>query len=279
MTRNDETLVRDVLHRATDDLTAPATSLAATATVNGRRLRRRRRVVAAAGTVCAAALVAVPVVAALGGSNPAAGPQVATDPTPSATPTATPSVEPTPHLVDNDGWAQMPAAEMATAFEALAPDAFGLTDVHLTNDDRAPGEPKTQSPGFLMADLTVDGVPAGGVNVILYVTGQPASKYTCPGDLTKPDRCTEIRRDDGEVIGRRFVSTMGDVVVNGVVLVRSNGGLVYVASSNSVDDKPGYGSTVAGATVPLTLDQLQAIAEDDAWIDYEPPADAEASSE
>jgi hypothetical protein len=63
------------------------------------------------------------------------------------------------------------------------------------------------------------------------------------------------------------------------VLVRSNGGLVYVAASNSTDDKAGYGSTVAGTTVPLTLDQLQAIAEDDAWIDYELPADAEASSE
>ena len=38
-----ETLVRDVLHRATDDLTVPATSLAATAVVRGRSLRALRR--------------------------------------------------------------------------------------------------------------------------------------------------------------------------------------------------------------------------------------------
>ncbi len=190
----DETLVRDVLHRATEDLTAPATSLTATAAVRGRSLRRRRRVVAAAGTLCAATLVAVPVVAALGGSNPTTSPQVATDPTPSATPTPTPSVEPTPHLVDNDGWAQMPAAEMATTFEGLAPAGIGLTDVMTTNEDRAPGEPETPSPGYLLGDLTVDGTTAGGLNVILYVTGQPASKYTCPGNLVHPDT---VHRDPG----------------------------------------------------------------------------------
>jgi hypothetical protein len=168
---------------------------------------------------------------------------------------------------------------MATTFEGLAPDGIGLTDVMLTNEDRAPGEPETQSPGYLLGDLTVDGAPAGGLNVILYVTGQPASKYTCPGNLVHPDRCTEILGDDGEVVGRRSVSTSGDTVVNEVVLVRSNGGLVYVAASNSTDDKPGHGSTVVGTMVPLTLDQLQAVAEEEAWIEYEPPADAEASSE
>ncbi len=66
-------------------------------------------------------------------------------------------MEPTPHLVDNDGWAQMPAAEMATTFEGLAPAGIGLTDVMLTNEDRAPGEPETPSPGYLLGDLTVDG--------------------------------------------------------------------------------------------------------------------------
>lgn len=277
MTAHDEILVRDALHRATDHLTSPATSLTATAAVRGRSLRRRRRAVAAAGTFCAATLVAVPVVAALGGSNPTSSPQVATDPspTPSATPTPTPSVEPTPHLVDNDAWATMPAAEMATTFEGLAPAGIGLTDVMLTNEDRAPGEPETNSPGYLLADLTVDGVPAGGLNVMQYVTGQRSSKLSCPVNLTSVDSCVEITGPDGEVIGRRSVSTLGDTVVNVVMLVRSNGGTVYVAASNSTDDKWGRDSTVAGPTVPLTLDQLQAIAEDDAWIGYEPPAGSE----
>jgi hypothetical protein len=268
----DETLVRDVLHRATDDLTAPATSLAATAAVRGRSLRRRRRAVAAVGTLCAVSLVAVPVVAALGGSSLTTAPQVATDSTPAPTPTPTP--EPTPRLVDNDAWAQMPAAEMATTFEGLAPAGIGLTDVMLTNEDRAPGEPETDSPGYLLADLTLDGETVGGLNAILYVTGQRANMYSCPGNLSSPDECVEIKDADGHVVGRRSVSTLGEVMVNEVVLVRPNGGLVYVAASNSPDDKWSSGSTVAGPTVPLTLDQLQAIAEDDAWIGYEPTADS-----
>jgi hypothetical protein len=276
MTAHDETLVRDVLHRATDDLAAPAASLTATAALNGRRLRLRRRAVAAAGTLCAATLVAVPVVAALGGSNPSTSPQVATDPTPSAIPTPTPSVEPTPHLVDNDGWAQMPAAEMAALFESLAPDGIGLTDVMLTNEDRAPREPETQSPGYLLADLTTDGTTSGRVNLILYVTGQPASKYTCPGNLRHPDTCTEIVGDDGQPVGRRSTTAYaGGVVEHEVVLVRKNGGLVYVDATNAIDDKWGPGSPVAGTTVPLTLDQLQGMAEDDSWIGYELPADSE----
>ncbi len=271
MTTHDETLVRDVLHRATDDLTAPVPTLTAAATVGGRRLRRRRRAVAAAGTLFAVALVAVPVGLSLGGSTTAGS--VATDPTPTPTPTPTP--EPTPHLVDNDAWAQMPAAEMATTFGRLAPAGVGLTDVMLTNEDRAPGEPKTQSPGYLLARLTTDGVTTGSVNLILYVTGQSDAKYTCPGNLTHPDSCTDILGDDGQPIGRRSVTTSaGGVVEHEVVLVRKNGGLVYVDATNSTDDKWGPGSPVAGATVPLTLDQLQAIAEDDAWTSWEPPASA-----
>jgi hypothetical protein len=268
----DETLVRDVLHRATDDLTAPVPSLTAAATHGGRRLRRRRRSVAAAGTLCAVALIAVPVVASLGGSSATSGPEVATDPTPSQEPSPP---GPTPHLVDNDGWAQMPAAEMATTFEGLAPAGIGLTDVMLTNEDRAPGEPVRKARGYLLADLTVDGSPAGGMNVLLWVTGQRADKYTCPGNLISPDDCVEITGADGETIGRRSVTTSGDVVVEEVALLRPNGGVVYVAASNSTDDKWGAGSAVAGPVVPLTLDQLQAIAEDDAWLGWEPSADSE----
>ena len=269
-----ETLVRDVLHRATDDLTVPVTSLAATAVVRGRSLRRRRRAVAAVGTLCVVTLVAVPLVTALGGSNPTTGPQIATDPTPTSS--ATPTPQPTPHLVDNDAWARMPAGEMATTFESLAPAGIGLTDVMLTNEERAPGEPETDSPGYLIADLTLDGETVGGLNAILYVTGQRASRYSCPGNLASPDECVEIKDADGQVVGRRSVATTGEVVVNEVVLVRPNGGLVYVAASNSADDKPGASSTVAGPTVPLALDQLQDIAEDDAWLGYEPAAGSQS---
>ena len=167
----------------------------------------------------------------------------------------------------------MPAAEMATTFEALAPAGMGLTDVMLTNEDRAPSEPETDSPGYLLADLTVDGTPAGGLNVMLYVTGQRASRYSCPGNQGSTHDCVEIKGPGGEVIGSRSVSTLGGVVINVVMLVRPNGGLVYIAASNSTDDKWGSNSTTAGTTVPLTLDHLQDIAEDDAWLGYEPAAD------
>ncbi|MEO6511008.1 MAG: hypothetical protein ABIO16_08470, partial [Nocardioides sp.] len=80
MTAHDETLVRDALQRATDDLTSSAPSLTAVATLHGRRLRRRRRAVATTGTLCAAVLVAVPIGLSLGGSTTAGS--VATDPTP-----------------------------------------------------------------------------------------------------------------------------------------------------------------------------------------------------
>ena len=114
-----------------------------------------------------------------------------------------PSVEPTPHLVDNDAWATMPAADIATTFEGLAPAGVGLTDVMRTNEDRAPGEPENDSPGYLLGDLTLDGQPVGGFNAMLYVTGQRAGKYTCPGNLPSPDSCVEITDADGQVVGRR----------------------------------------------------------------------------
>jgi hypothetical protein len=251
MTTHHETLVREVLHRATDHLTAPVPSLTATATVRGRRLRRRRRIGTVAGGLCAAALVAVPLVASVG-SDSTAGTDVATDPTPSVTPT--------------------PAAEMAAHFERLAPDGIGLTDVRLTNEDRAPDEPETKSPGYLVARVTTDGTVTGSANLILYVTGFSDATYTCPGNLTRFDSCTEILGDDGQPIGRRSVTTSGGVVVHEVVEARENGGLVYVAATNATSDKWGWGSPIAAPDAPLTLDQLQAIAEDDAWIGYAPPA-------
>jgi hypothetical protein len=267
MTTHHETLVREVLHRATDHLTAPVPSLTATATVRGRRLRRRRRIGTVAGGLCAAALVAVPLVASVG-SDSTAGTDVATDPTPSVTPT--PAA--VPQLVDNDAWASMPAAEMAAHFERLAPDGIGLTDVRLTNEDRAPDEPETKSPGYLVARVTTDGTVTGSANLILYVTGFSDATYTCPGNLTRFDSCTEILGEDGQPIGRRSVTTSGGVVVNEVVEARENGGLVYVAATNATSDKWGWGSPIAAPDAPLTLDQLQAIAEDDAWIGYAPPA-------
>lgn len=273
MTAPDEILVRDVLHRATDDLTAPTPSLTAAATLHGGRLRRRRRALAATGTLCAAALVAVPVGLSLGGSTSAG---VATDPTrtPSPSASATPDSGPPPGMVDNDAWATMPAPDMLDVLTRhLSTLGLTTTDELLTDvEDISPGVDSHALSGWMQADLVADRKTVGGANVVLYVTGLAPVQWTCPFTFTVPTTCHEVVDADGHTIGRRAIITDGDVITNEVVLQRKNGGFVYAAASNSDDDKWGAASHVVAPTPPLTLDQLQTIAEDDAWIGYEPPA-------
>lgn len=266
-----ETLVRDALARATDDLAAPLPRFTAAAATGGRRLRRRRRALTAAGALCAAAVVAVPVGVSLGGTGVAGS--VATDPTPTVNSSPTASGDPTPTLVDNDARSRMPAPEMLDVLHHdLEPLGLTTTDEVLTNIDDVDGVSARDLRGWLEADLVRDGRTVGGVNVVLYVTGLEPDQWTCPGNFGAPTVCDEVRDDTGEVIGRRSTSTQGDVVTRAVVVQRRNGGFVYVASSNSAVDKPTAGSPVAGPTPPLSLDQLQDIAEDDAWISWKSPA-------
>ena len=107
---------------------------------------------------------------------------------------------------------------------------------------------------------------------MLLVTPGSSDRYTCPGNLTAPDSCTEITDGAGTTLGRQSSTTTGGVTVLEVVLRGPGDGLVYVAASNSADDKWGADSTVASDTVPLTLDQLTSIASDDVWTTWEPPA-------
>jgi hypothetical protein len=274
MSTTDETLVREVLRRATDDLTAPAHRLTEQASTRGRRLRRRRRVLGTAGALCSAALLAG-LVAVVAGGQPHASAPIATDPAPGPSEaTQEPQPTPDPQPADAGTWTQMPATQMLTVLKSLTPDDLSFADPVTTNEDRAPGEPEGVMQGWLLADVVSDGATSGGINVILMGPGEPSSRYTCPGNLEAPDACTEITDAGGATIGRRSTATRGGVTVHEVVLVGPGGGLVYVAASNSADDKWGAGSSIASDTVPLTLGQLTAIASDSAWTTWEPAARA-----
>jgi len=300
MTATDETFVREALHRATDDLAAPVHRLTEASTRNGRRLRRRRRILAAAGSLAVVAGVAAPVII-LAGQDGRTGNSIATDPT-----TSLPEPVPTEGQV---GWWQMPATQMLVHLKDLSPEGLSFADAVLTNDDRAPGEQEGVLRGWVQADVVAAGRTAGSINVMLMppelkppepatdpVEGDvrqpktatddasgtvldpdqanvPVGQWlTCPGNLTGADTCTPVLGADGTPIGRTSTTTMGSVTVLEVVLRGPGDGLVYVAASNSADDKWGEGSSVAAEHVPLTLAQVREIATDPVWTSWGPPA-------
>ncbi len=251
-----ETLVRDLFHDATDGLSAPVLPLTEAATTGGRRLRRRRRALVAVGTLVVLTTLGVPVAASLGGSSDR-GHEVAGDPT-------APLPDPPP-VTGILHWWDRPAPAMLAGLRALTP-ALDYTDLVLTNEgENAPGEDVVTLRGFLQADVVVEGETAGGVNVMLMAPGLDTDgRWTCPGNLDAPDRCTEIT-EPGGLVGRVSVTKDGGVITREVVLRQADGGLVYVAASNSADDKWGEGSTIAAQHVPLTIAQLRTIATDPSW--------------
>ncbi len=258
MSLTEETLVRDALYDATNQLAAPVHRLAETATRRGRRLRVRRRATVAAGALLVAASVAVPVGLSLG-PNPVRDSEVATDPS-----VALPDPPPVTGPV---AWWDMPASEMLRRLADLTPRGLSYADPVLTNEgENAPGEPVAELRGWLMADVLFNGHLVGGINVVLYAPDSVSpDRWTCPGNLEAPDRCSEIPGDDGRPVGRTSVGTTGQITVREVVLRRDDGGVVYVAASNSADDKWGAGSTVTSGQVPFTLAELQDIARDSRW--------------
>jgi hypothetical protein len=259
----DEALVREALQHATEELSAPVLRLASEATVRGRRLRLRRRVTLAAATVCAASAVVVPLVVALG-DNPARDADVASDPSVSLP-------DPLP-VSDVPGWWDMPATEMLRRLEDATPARLTYTEPVLTNEgENGPGEPVGVMRGWMAADVVADGDTAGGINVLLYAPGALSrDQWTCPGNLAAPDRCSEITDDTDVPVGRVSVTTTGRITIREVVLRQDDGGLVYVAASNSADDKWGGSSVPASEQVPLSMAELLDIAGHRQWTTYEP---------
>jgi hypothetical protein len=94
---------------------------------------------------------------------------------------------------------------------------------------------------------------------------------SCPGNLVSNATCTVLHDAAGATVDPTSTMTTGAVTVTAVVLRGHDDGLVYIAASNSADDKWGANSSVASNRVPLTLTELRAIAVDPGWTSW-PPA-------
>ena len=278
---SDEQYVREVLDAAMSGARPPL-DLPSAALSRGRRLRTRRRL-AVAGTVAAVgvlAAVAAPLLAPGSVQTRPGGDGdglVATQP-------------PAPLPTQAAGWWDMPATDMVTAVEAIAPDGVLVTDPGPLEADTPEGGPAS---GSINPEVSGPRGP-GRVNVVLWpdwgggsqesgaaangATAEPtpAEPYVgpdgwldCPGNLIDPQQCTVLHDAEGRTVGRRSVSRSGDLVVLEVTL-RRDGGTVYAASVNSLDDKPGAGSAVSAPRPPMTLDELEDLVRNDVWVSYRP---------
>ena len=110
-----------------------------------------------------------------------------------------------------------------------------------------------------------------GANVVLYPPsdddgGAFVRQLTrCPGNLTAPDSCTEVRDAAGHVVGRDSRTNTGGVVVVESTELTPDGAIVYAAASNSSDVKWGSASSTDRDAPPLTLAQLREVVESPSW--------------
>ena len=89
---------------------------------------------------------------------------------------------------------------------------------------------------------------------------------SCPGNLAPRAQCTELFAADGTtLIGRRSSTIFGEVTTLEDVL-RRNGGTVYVATANTLDDKWGRTSPASAEQPPLTPGQLEDLVRNDTWV-------------
>lgn len=275
--QTDEQRVREVIDSAMAG-TRPPHDLAPVALARGRRLRIRRRAgYAAAGITASVALavavaVAAPWVAA-GGDRPVRGGDlVATQP---------PSPAPVPPA--RKGWWDMPATDMVAAVEAILPDGVVVTEAGPLEADTPEGGPAS---GWIAPQLAGTSGP-GGLNLILYAgttflttcldchsggrgaTVSPTPGVGCGGEFSSDRaRCEELVDDQGQVIGRRLTERWTDAIVINQVVLRRDGGTVYAASVNTLDDKWRVDSPLSADRPPLTLDQLEDLVRNDVWVSY-----------
>ncbi len=282
---SDEDYVRDLIDAAMSG-TRPPLDLSTAALARGRRLRTRRRSAWATTAVAVSVLAAVTVPWMLGGS---ATPADDSNQVVATAPPAPPEHRP--------GWWDMPATEMVSAVEAILPDGVVVTSPGPLIADSPAGGPAT---GWINPQVDASSGP-GRLNVMLYRdpysftvasedTMPTPSSGSTPGAGSEPveitldteaDRtscdevfrgsteCVQIHDEDGNVVGRRLTHRWGGTVTNEVVL-RRDGGIVYAASANTLDAKPGAGSPISAPRPPLTLEELEALVHDDVWVSYEP---------
>ena len=269
MPESDEQLVREVIDSAMSG-TRPPLDLPAAALAHGRRLRARRRITITCGAVAAGMLVGVAGPWLLSGGTEAG--QVAHDggvtpatPT-SATPTpALTSLPPTPGPAPKGYW-DMPAVDMVVALEAILPDGVVVDDPGSLVEDTPEAGPASGSVHSTLASS----IGKGDINVMMYpdAAGEDA-RTSCPGNLVSPLSCTEVVDAGGTHIGRRSTTRTGDVTIFEVVLTIGDG-VVYAATTNTVDLKWGTTSPVTAPRPLLTMDQLVGLARNEVWTSYRP---------
>jgi len=180
------------------------------------------------------------------------------------------------------GWWDMPATEMVGTVEAILPDGVTVTAPGPLEADTPEGGP---AHGWINVHLTGSAGP-GRLNVSLYpevaegaegdegdelvvTASEPSSDIGCGAEHSGRTTCVQIHDDRGTVIGRRLTNRWGGTLMTEVVL-RRDGGTVYAASANTLDDKWGADSPVSAQRPPLTLDQLEDLVRNDAWVSYRP---------
>lgn len=260
---SDEAYVREVIDSAMAH-TRPPHDLSGTALARGRRLRARRRLGVAAAAVAAGVAVGAAGTWLGGGAGSATRVDdlVATQP-----PAPEPSLPTAPA-----GWWDMPATEMVDAVRAIAPDGVTLTDPGPLEADSPEGGP---AHGSIVSHLAAATGP-GSLNVILSPGPTPGLgrvgtdvDVSCDEQLSGRVECTELRDDQGSLVGRRLVNRWGGTVTREVTL-RRDGGTVYAASANTLDDKWGADSPLSAEVPPLTLDDLEDLVRNDVWVSYHP---------
>jgi hypothetical protein len=248
--------LHDFLDQTLADLDVPTDRLRAGAMTRGRVLRRRRRAVGALGAaaVCVLAVgLALPSLAGTGDADD----RVAHDTS-------------APDPVRPAGWWDMPGGVMRDRLAELLPAGMRVIDANLGNEELAPGE--KPSGGWVAIVVADEDGPAGSLNVLLYPPFDDDGAFardvlTCPGNYEAGPGvdCTEVRDADGGVVGRGVRWVHEDVVNLEVTRLLPDGGIVYAASSNSSDDKPGVGSSTDRVRPPVGLSGLGRIAEDATW--------------
>jgi hypothetical protein len=287
----DEADLRDLLERTLSGTTAPP-EIGPHALRLGRRLRTRRRVCLAASAVVASAVAALILPAALGG-----GSATVVDPAGEPSSSATTPTRESPADENTDGWWSMPATDMVSAVEAILPDGVTVTSSGPLIADTPDGGPAV---GWINATVAGPSGP-GRLNVMLFPTiadaptaigsatpsatasttesatdpsaedvetgvgdGQ-ASYLSCAAEHTGRTECTQLRNEIDEIIGRRLINHSGPIDTFEVTLLRE-GGIVYAAAANTLDDKWGRQSTASADQPPLTLDQLEDLVRNDTWV-------------
>ncbi|MEO5664534.1 MAG: hypothetical protein ABIR39_14770 [Nocardioides sp.] len=283
MTHTDDLLepheaeLRDLLERTMTGTTAPV-ELGAHALQHGRRLRTRRRVGLASCAVAASAAAALILPMALGG-----GSTTVTDPAGEPSSSASEPPQESPPAEVPEGWWSMPSVDMVSTAEAILPDGVTVTSPGSLTADTEQGGPGTGSinaivsgpagPGRLNVMLfpTIAGATAGTANDASadrteMADGDGQESYiSCAAEHTGQTQCAQLRNENGAIVGRRLVNRSGAMVTNEVTL-RRNGGIVYAAAANTLDDKWGVGSPASAETPPLTLDQLEDLVRNDTWV-------------